>query len=798
MNDHSNPSNADSRSAFPADMVQYLQVYIDESDEELEGLAQAILHLETDPQHAESLQRSFRMLHSLKGSSGMMGFEVAANLAHQLEDRFEAFRSGRALLDRETTTLVLDCIDYFRNFIRRLRSGNYSEENPEQLLARLHTSAQQPSEGTPQATTPNSTTSSSAAVSITGGLKLIIHFRPGLQLADLKARLIISRLSSIGEIISCDPPIDEAHSFDELPLFSLTLLTGHPLEQVLRIASVDGVTSIETPGYPVHSSTPQEPQFATPADAAADNLSAPTPPAGLSGSTISTQQLLEIPADSAAPQQSAAVSDLAPFSTAPSREPDQEAADTKNRTLETLRVEIDKLDDLMNLTGELVVANARFTQVTARMKNLFRHPSALRKYRNLTERLREQFQRSTQLLNNTTATAESSRQWSQGLQEDLDELTRHQELWEEAHSCFTAINDAVDQLSRVSKNVQRSVLKTRMVPVGPLFNRFRRVIRDLAVGQQKHVQLSIQGEKTELDKRMIDALGDPLLHLVRNAIDHGLESTEQRLAAGKPEAGTIFLEAAHRGNNVLITIRDDGAGINTEKIRSRVVERGLASEQQVRDLTDQQVSEFIWHPGFSTAPSITEISGRGVGMDIVRNAIADLSGSIDLSFIPGQGTTFTVRLPLTLAIIHSLLIRYEDNCFSLPTEDVREIVSVSRSELHLIHRQLAVAVRGELVPLVNMGTLFQWNSTTTPTRAAQISSAVNVVILQTRGKTLGLAVDSLVGRADLVIKSLTENLYPVRGLSGASILGDGTVCLMLDSAALMELASERSHVANTM
>ena len=798
MNEHSNPSKADSGSAFPADMVQYLQVYIDESDEELEGLAQAILHLETDPQHAESLQRSFRMLHSLKGSSGMMGFEVAANLAHQLEDRFEAFRSGRALLDRETTTLVLDCIDYFRNFVRRLRSGNYSEENPEQLLARLHKSAQQASADTPQPTKRGPTDSSPAAVSITGGLKLIIHFRPGLQLADLKARLIISRLSSIGEIISCDPPIDEAHSFDELPLFSLTLLTGHPLEQVLRIASVDGVTSIETPDNPAPPNTQTEPQFATPAQNPAIDLPAHTPTTGPQESTTTAPQSPPIPAEFATPPQSAAVSAVAPHSAAPPREPDQDATDAKNRTHETLRVEIDKLDDLMNLTGELVVANARFTQVTARMKNLFRHPSALRKHRELTERLREQFQRSAQLLNNATATAESSRQWSQGMQEDLDELARHHELWEEAHHCFTAINDAVDQLSRVSKNVQRSVLKTRMVPVGPLFNRFRRVIRDLAVGQQKHVQLSIQGEKTELDKRMIDALGDPLLHLVRNSIDHGLESAEQRRAAGKPDSGTIFLEAAHRGNNVLITIRDDGAGINTDKIRSRIVERGLASEQQVRDLTDQQVTEFIWHPGFSTATAITEISGRGVGMDIVRNAIADLSGSIELCSIPGQGTTFTVRLPLTLAIIHSLLIRYDDNCFSLPTEDVREIVSVPRSELHLIHRQLAVAVRGELVPLVNMGTLFKWNSGTTPTRAAHVSNAVNVVILQTRGKVLGLAVDSLVGRADLVIKSLTENLYPVRGLSGASILGDGTVCLMLDSAALMELALEQSEFAKTV
>ena len=336
-----------------------------------------------------------------------------------------------------------------------------------------------------------------------------------------------------------------------------------------------------------------------------------------------------------------------------------------------------------------------------------------------------------------------------------------------------------------------------MVPVGPLFNRFKRVIRDLSIERGK-VELAIQGEKTELDKRMIDALGDPLLHLVRNSIDHGLESQEQRRAVGKSDAGTIFLEAAHRGNNVLITIRDDGGGINTEKIRTRIVERGFASETQVREMTEQQVIDYIWHPGFSTAESITEVSGRGVGMDIVRSAISDLSGTIEVASTPEQGTSFTIRLPLTLAIIHSLLMRYEGNYFSIPIEDVREIVSIPRREVHVVHRHVTIDVRGELIPLVSMGSIFDSNavngsSTGLRTASASLEGSVNVVVIQSRRRTLGFSVDSLVGRADLVIKSLSENLYPVRGLSGASILGDGAVCLMLDPAALIEMAAERTH-----
>ena len=666
------PPPAGSQSSLSDDMAQYLQVYIDESDEELEGLIAAILQLEENPRHQESLNKAFRMLHSLKGSSGMLGFEVVGNFAHELEDRF-----------------------------------------------------------------------------------------------------------------------------DELPLFSLTLLTDRKIEDIRKIANVDGVQSVEVQGSAVTADqlTPLEPDFPS---------SVPiTPPAPQASPT---PQPVAIPAPSPVrtpapePGPTPPVEIAAPTQPrTPAAEkvtPESEAAETKHQAGETLRVDIGRLDRLMNLTGELVVANARFSQITGELTPLFRRSADFKKSKDLADRLRQRFEAMRQAFGGAAQSDDIWTQVSQGLVEDLEGLDRQAELWAEGQRHFADINDAVDQLSRVSKNLQRGVLSTRMVPVSPLFNRFKRVIRDLSVERRKQVQLVIQGEKTELDKRMIDALGDPLLHLVRNSIDHGLETPEARRAAGKPEQGTIVLEAAHRGNSVWITVRDDGAGINTERIKTRIVERGLATAAQAQELTEQQAISYIWHPGFSTAAAVTEISGRGVGMDIVRSAISDLSGTIDVASTFGQGTTFTIRLPLTLAIIHSLMMRYRDDFFSIPIDDVREIVSIPQDQVHSIHRHVTIDVRGELIPLVSMRGIFQCsNSDKTPNEpgSAGGKGIVNVVVIHARGKTLGLTVDSLVGRGDLVIKSLSENFQPVRGLSGASILGDGAVCLMLDPAALIDLASDRTQ-----
>lgn len=756
---------ADSESSFSQEMAQYLQVYIDESEEELESLVAAILQLETNPHHVDSLQTAFRMLHSLKGSSGMMGFERVAGFAHELEDRFERYRSGQATLDRATATVILRCLDYFREFLSRLRAGRTTEEDTAALLAQLQEVERPGTAPTSAADVSRKATIASSVLpqnrSLSGGLNILIRFRPGLQLADLKARLIISKLSSIGEIVSCEPPIDDVRSFDDLPLFSVTLVTDRPLDDVRKIANVDGVESLDIQGRELTASLFQATAETAPAPA--------TPPSEPFTALVPTAAVI-------------AENELTPSS-------------ASLATSETLRVDIGRLNHLMNLTGELVIANARFAQLAGELNLLFPRTSNHKKSQELADRLKERFGVLEDAFQQAQLPHDLWVEFSEGLDDDLKLLELQSEKWGRSHKHFSEIALAVDQLTRVSKNLQRGVLNTRMVPVGPLFNRFKRVIRDLAVERGKQVQLELHGENTELDKQMIDALGDPLLHLVRNSIDHGLESSEQRQAAGKAPAGTLTLEASHRGNNVIITIRDDGAGINTDKIRARLVERGFVAAHHAQELSNEQAIDYIWHPGFSTAESITSISGRGVGMDIVRKSISDLSGTIDVTSTPGEGTIFTIRLPLTLAIIHSLLMRYRDGYFSVPIDEVREIVSIPRDQVHTVHQHRAVDVRGELISLVGMDTVFRWSGDGSSTGGVveSVSSHLDVVILRSRSKTMGLSVDALVGRADLVIKSLSENFQPVRGLLGASILGDGTVCLMLDSSTLFELAAEQAQ-----
>jgi len=790
--DTNNPAN-ESGSTSSDDLSEYMQVFLDESVEELDALVEAILLLEGDPQNADALNKAFRMLHSLKGSCGMMGFEVVGDFAHTLEDRFENYRSGKDLLDRDTATLVLKCVDYFRAFIDRLRKGDASEGDPSALSQLLEDrSAKTPlvpeslvrpkaASTPPSLPKPIVATKAISVPTLSGGILIKIKFKPGLQLADLKARLIVSRLSSIGDVVECEPKIDDVRSFDELPLFSLTLLTDRKLDEIRKFASVDGVESIEI-GGPIASgeSTTSVPEvLASPSllESQPESVKLIEDSSGLAKCSEGPSPKSLVPA-------SISVSNVKPASQVVT-----EATEVKSPVNETLRIDIERLDRLMNLTGELVVTNARFAQITAEMSPVFRRNSVFNKSKDVTDRLRQRLDLVRQQMNSANFNS-----IFHDLEDELEGLDQQTAMWNEGHRHFLQITEAVDQLTRVSKNLQRGVLNTRMVPVGPLLNRFKRVIRDISVERGKRVQLVVHGENTELDRRMIDSLGDPLLHLVRNSIDHGLESPEQRLAIGKPEVGTVSIEASHRGNNVLITVRDDGGGINCDKICARVVSRGIATENQVREMSEQQIVDYIWHPGFSTAEQVTDISGRGVGMDIVRSTITSLSGTIDVASTPGQGTTFTIRLPLTLAIIRSLLIRNRDGHFSIPIDDVREIVSIAPDKIHAVHRHLTIDVRGELISLVTMENIFDWNSST-ESKSTEVNSStrnINVVLLHSRGRTLGLCVDALVGRADIVIKSLSENFVAIRGLSGASIMGDGTVCLMLDCASLIELASERA------
>lgn len=780
------------------EMAQYLQMYLDETAEQLDALVESLLVLEGHPTDAEQLNEAFRLIHSIKGSSAMMGLDGVTVLTHHLENHFERLRSGLRQLDQPAMGLILRCIDFLRECNYRLRAGQALGSAPELLeeLNTLSTSTGTATAATGSAApavvaTPPSAPTAPAASSPPAAAKpaappvaiaerdfcIIIRFEPELALADLKAELVLTRLAEIATVRDTLPPRSDLGSIAELHGLQILLSSSSAPADLRAAADVDGVELIEIETGATEFQTAAASETPSPVDrlvARAEVSEGAHVPAG---------------------EQSALDDHSGKEATVPAAV--AETSESRSKVVETVRVDIERLDNLMNLAGELVVNKARFVQIARQMSPAFKKSGLSGRARAFSESMR----RALQLMKTRAGSGANGQvgNWNEQFRElesEIDALEEQAKLWEESRRGFGQITEAIDQMTRVSDSLQRGVLDTRMVPVAPLFNRFKRVVRDIALDLGKKVNLEIHGEKTELDKRMIDELGDPLVHLVRNAIDHGIEPAEVRVRRGKPEAGTIRLEAAHSGNNVLISVRDDGEGINIEKVRQRIVERGLVAAAVAEGLSDREIIEYIWSPGFSTAEVVSDISGRGVGMDIVKTRISELNGTIDIEHAAGRGTTFVVRLPLTLAIIRSLLFRLRHGIFAVPIDNVREIVSVPVDQIISVHGKQTFDVRGEFIPLVDIDDIFDWHAVKYhyPGNSEFIEDAgaprVNVVILHSGDKSMGLKVDELQGGQDIVIKSLAENFIHIRGLSGASILGDGSVCLLFDVGAAIAMAAD--------
>jgi two-component system chemotaxis sensor kinase CheA len=466
----------------------------------------------------------------------------------------------------------------------------------------------------------------------------------------------------------------------------------------------------------------------------------------------------------------------------------------KNST-ETLRVDIERLDHLMNLTGQLVINKSQFTRIGETLK------AAVDTRGTTTDGMRS-IQSLRKMIDSLQKPKDSSQDiaWSSAfdrfeeIQQELETLEVFCTQLFDVRSTVNNLNDAVHQLNRISDGLQKSVMDTRMVPIGPLFSRFKRVIRDITRSNGRDIQLTVKGEKTELDKRMIDELGDPLIHMVRNSADHGIESPSERIAAGKPARGNITLNAFHRGNHIVIQVSDDGKGLDPEKIKSKAIEKNIITAGDAERFTQQQIFNLIWKPGFSTADKVTEISGRGMGMDIVHSKIDQLNGSVELSSTLGVGTTITIKLPLTLAIMPSLLSKFDGEVFAMPLESIVEIVQIESKNLISIHGQKTAFIRGRTISIATLNDVFNWNEPgVIDADDSANRSILTLVIIGDSGTELGIAVDTVLGESDIVIKSLAENYKNVPGISGASILGDGKVALILDSSALIDAAS-RGHI----
>jgi two-component system, chemotaxis family, sensor kinase CheA len=833
------------------DLAELLPFYLDETDEHISALNDALLRLEQDATDVKALQEAFRMFHSIKGASVVMGFQPVNQLTHHLESLFDQLRSKKRELDRATLDLTFRCLDELRDYHRDLRAQKPSTGDLSGLVAQVVDylqATESAGEKTSKSTLPSmpwpvpptsqqlepksfltppalpigstgiATAEAAAKVdpfAEPGGMALVVVFQPNLPLADMKARVVLNRLSTKVRVLSTDPPAERLDETDPLTRFTVFLTTDCDADELRRLADVEGVTEIRIEPLTTASPTTSIISVLNRSEPRSDRSSESLLPQEEAISSL-TPTVLPSPSLPSTISTAASTSSIGPSQTttmagkhlAESTTSKQPFPSKKGKITETIRVESDRLDHLMNLAGELVITKARFVAIARDMDELFRGSNA----RALTSDTRERLESITRGLeglaeSKSGSTGGSLDRWSvhfRRLRDNFRAIQDELDVIRDAREQLKSLSETIHSLGRVSDGLQKGVLDTRMVPIGPLFERFRRVIRDLSLASGKEVMLQISGEKTELDKRMIDELSDPLIHMVRNAVDHGLELPGEREAAGKPRAGSVVLLASHRGNSVVITVSDDGRGINIEQIRKKIVAKGLVSKTEAHDLTDRELITFIWHPGLSTAETVTEISGRGVGMDIVKSRIENLSGTVDVRSLTGHGSTFTIRLPLTLAIMSSLLVRIYEEIYAIPLDHIDEIVEVRPSQIYRVQGRPAIEIRKKIVALVALDDVFRWGGRSHPSAynrgksfadshptTENGSDKCTIVVVQNGDTTIGLLVDQLIGMQEVVLKSLEKNFRTIPGLSGASILGDGRVSLILDLDAVLELVARQ-------
>ena len=753
-------------------LAELMPFYLDETDEHIAALNDALLRLENSPADAQALQEAFRMFHSIKGASVVMGFQPVSRLTHHLESLFDQLRGKKRVLDRPVLDVTFRCLDELRDYHRDLRANGGSDVDLSGALDRVVAYLQ---ETTPTSASGPRTPAKKAPPVVVefvepGCFAVVVIFEPKLPLVDMKARLVVNRLSTKARILASDPPIERLDELDSLERFVVHVMAECHPNELIDLADVEGAVRvyIETEAT---TEANEESVLLVPVDilTTSDSTSVPTP------------------ASTPAP--------------VPVEPPAIAVAAAKSRVVETIRVDSDRLDHLMNLAGELVITKARFTAISRGFEELFRGSNARALRNEASERL-ESLGRALEgmrdLKSGAGVSVERFAADFRRLREQFRGIERELERVGEAREHLKSLSETVHGLGRVSDGLQKGVLDTRMVPIGPLFERFRRVIRDLAMASGKEVTLRIGGEKTELDKRMIDELSDPLIHMVRNSVDHGLEQPDQRERAGKSRMGTVSLLATHRGNSVVITVGDDGQGIDVGRIREKIVAKGLVTAAEARELSDRELVAYIWHPGLSTAETITEVSGRGVGMDIVKSRIENLNGVVDVRSILGQGTTFTIRLPLTLAIMPCLLVHILGEVYAIPLDHIDEIVEVGDDRILRVQGQPALELREKIIAVVSLADVFDWGRTNHPGAGDGLVGHFSrerriVVVVQNGETTIGIQVDGLIGMQEVVLKSIEKNYRAIPGLSGAGILGDGRVSLILDLDAVIELASRRSR-----
>ncbi|MGH1488078.1 MAG: chemotaxis protein CheA [Acidimicrobiales bacterium] len=689
------------------DVSKFHQTFFDESLEGLESMEAGLLELEEDPRDNEAINTIFRAAHSIKGGAGTLGFSAMADFTHHLETILDRRRSGRGEVTHETIDVLLSSVDCLRDMMAAAQSG---DDVDVVRVAEVEARLQQLVDSDPDPDAEDDADSSTTAEGASG--------------ADEPA----AESDSAGWLITFAPHADMFRTGNDPVRILGELASLGEYEAQADVSSLPGIEDIDV--EVCYSSwtielRPTDDDSAITREAIEQVFEWVEDEAEISISELVPSEQGNAGADAGADPEQASAAAVTSAENTPEAKPERRAGADRRQEKSgaspgaSIRVDIDKVDSLINMVGELVITQSMLQELA-----------------------------------------------KQG--EDLD---------------LERLREGLAELDGNTRELQGSVMQIRMLPISFAFSRLPRLVRDLASKLGKNIELEIHGETTELDKTVMEKIGDPLVHLVRNSLDHGIEMPEDRLAAGKPEVGTIVLSAYHEGGNIVIEIVDDGAGINTDKILAKARKQGLVGEDE--QLTDKQALDLIFHPGLSTAEEVSDISGRGVGMDVVKRNIKDLSGLIEVESEIGKGTTFRIRLPLTLAILDGQVVRVGDQVFIIPLISIVESIQFDRSLTSTLASNASVYRHRELIiPLIDLSETLNVGSRRSPLDDPLL------VIVDSDGKRAGLLVDDLLAQQQIVIKSLTTNFRAVAGLSGATILGDGTVAMILDVNSVLGLFKE--------
>ncbi|AGX44940.1 chemotaxis protein CheA [Clostridium saccharobutylicum] len=679
------------------DTSQYMSMFLEESLENLQTLNESLLELEQNPEDTDKVNEIFRVAHTIKGMAATMGFTDLAELTHKMEDVLAEFREGELKVTQDVVTVLFDCLDTLEKMVDNVQEGSDEKVDIEGIMAALadikNNGNKQADNNVSESTTETSENNviankdlslelneydisviKQAAQKGFNSIELKITLSENTLLKSARAFLIVKDLEDNGEILKSDPSTEDIENEEFEFELKFVLVTKNTVDEIISIANgISEVAKVEATLIELESVELSEKEAETKVEA----------------KVVQNE-----------PKASKVEAKKADTNKKPSQKKEMKKAH------QSVRVDLERIDNLMNMVSELVIYRTRLEQIVTAQKS--------------------------------------------------------QEL-----------NETLEQVGRTTSDLQDLVMKIRMLPLDTVFNRFPRMIRDVSVELNKEINFIIEGADTELDRTVIDEIGEPLIHLLRNAADHGVESKEERIAAGKSPVGTVKLVAYQEGTKALIKVIDDGAGINVERVKAKAEERGINTE----GLSDSDIKNLIFAQGFSTNEVVTDISGRGVGMDVVKTKIAALGGTVDLISEEGKGSTFVIKLPLTLQIIQALLVRVGEETLAISLGFIDRVIDYKEEQIKRSNGKEVIIYRDDVIPLVRLNETLDIEASKTDKKF--------VIIVNVGDKTIGLLVDSLLGQQEIVIKPLGKTLKNLDQYIGATILGNGLVTLILDVGALL-------------